>query len=41
MRVVGVAVFEGVLEGFGGEQAAVFAKGAKQDTVEQFLGATL
>ena len=38
-RVVGVAVLEGALEGFGGEQAAVFAKGAEQDAVQQLLGA--
>jgi hypothetical protein len=39
VRVVGVTVLEGALEGFSGEQAAIFAKGAKQDPVEQFLGA--
>jgi TctA family transporter len=39
VRVVGVAVLEGVLEGFGGQQAAVLAKGAEQDAVQQFLGA--
>ncbi len=39
VRVVGVAVLEGALEGFGGQQAAVFAKGAEQDTVQELLGA--
>ena len=39
VRVVGVAVFEGVLEGFGGQQAAVFAEGAEEDPVQQLLGA--
>src|SRR5208282_3018576 len=38
-RVVGVAVLEGSLEGFGGQQAPAFAKGAKQDPVQQLLGA--
>jgi len=37
--VVGVALLEGVLEGFGGQQAAVLAKGAEQDAVQQLLGA--
>ena len=39
VRVVGVAVLKGVLERFGGQQAAVFAKGAEQDPVQQLLGA--
>ena len=39
LRVVRVAVLEGVLEGFGGQQAAVFAEGAEQDAVQQLLGA--
>jgi hypothetical protein len=37
VRVVGVAMLEGMLEGFGGEQAEVFAKGAEQDPVQQLL----
>jgi hypothetical protein len=37
--IVGVAVLESVLERFGGEQAAVFAEGAKENAVEEFLGA--
>jgi len=32
-------VLEGALVGFGGQQAAVFAKGAEQNAVEQLLGA--
>jgi hypothetical protein len=28
-----------MLESFGGQQAAVFTKGAEQDAVQQFLGA--
>jgi len=32
-------VLEGALEGFGRQQAAVFAKGAEQDAVEQLLSA--
>jgi hypothetical protein len=36
-RVIGVAVLEGVFEGFGGQQAAVFAEGAEQDAVQQLL----
>ena len=39
LRIVGVALLEGVLERFGGEQAAVFAEGAEQDAVQQLLGA--
>jgi len=39
VRVVGVAVLEGVLEGFGGQQPTVLAKGAEQDPVQQLLGA--
>ena len=39
VRVVGVAVLEGVLEGFGGQETAVFAEGAEQDPVQQLLGA--
>ena len=39
LRVVGVAMLEGVLEGLGGQQAAVLAKGAEQDAVQQLLGA--
>jgi hypothetical protein len=38
-RVVRVVVLEGSLEGLGGQQAAVFAKGADQDAVQQLLGA--
>ena len=38
-RVVRVAVLEGVFQGFGGEQTAVFAEGAKQNAVQQFLDA--
>jgi len=37
--IVRVAVLEGALEGFGGQQAAVFAKGAEQNPVQQFLNA--
>ena len=37
--IVRVVVLEGVLEGFGGEQAAVFAEGAEQHAVEQRLNA--
>ncbi len=37
--IVRVAVFEGVLEGFGGQQTAVFAKGAEQHAVQQLLNA--
>ena len=37
--IVRVAVLEGVLEGFGGQQAAVFAKGAEQNAVQQLLNA--
>ena len=32
-------MLEGVLEGFGGQQAAVFAKGAEQHAVQQLLNA--
>ena len=39
LRIVRVAVLEGALEGLGGQQAAVFAKGAEQNAVEQLLGA--
>jgi hypothetical protein len=39
VRVVGVPVLEGMLEGFSGQQAAVFAKGAEQNPVQQLLGA--
>ena len=39
-RVVGVAVLVGLADGFGGQQAAVFAEGAEQHPVEQLLGAT-
>src|ERR1022692_1554454 len=37
--VVRVAVLEGVLEGFGGQQTAVFAEGAEQNAVQQLLNA--
>jgi hypothetical protein len=37
--IVRVAVLEGPLEGFGGQQAAAFAKGAEQDAVQELLGA--
>jgi hypothetical protein len=37
VRVVWVAVLEGVFEGFGGQQAVVFAKGAEQNAVQQLL----
>jgi hypothetical protein len=37
--IVGVAVLEGVLERFGGQQTAVLAKGAEQDAVQQLLNA--
>ena len=33
-------VLESVLEGFGGEQAAVFTERAEQHAVEQLLNAT-
>ncbi len=39
VRVAGVAVLEGVLEGFGRQQAAAFAKGAEQNPVQELLGA--
>jgi hypothetical protein len=39
VRVVRVAVLEGALEGFGRQQAAVFAERAEQDPVQQFFGA--
>jgi hypothetical protein len=39
VRVVGVAVLEGMLQRLGGEQAAAFAKGAEEDPVQQLLGA--
>ena len=35
LRIVRIAVLEGALEGFGGQQAAVFAKGAKQRSRNQ------
>ena len=37
--IVRIAVLEGVLEGFGGQQAAVFAEGAEQNPVQQLLNA--
>src|ERR1019366_330496 len=37
--IVRVAVLEGVLEGFGGQQAAVLAKRTEQNTVQQLLNA--
>ena len=39
VRVVRIAVLEGVLEGFSGQQATVFAEGAEQDPVQQLLDA--
>src|ERR1039457_5537383 len=39
LRVVGIAVLEGVLEGFGGQQAAVLAKGTEQHPIQQLLNA--
>jgi uncharacterized protein YjeT (DUF2065 family) len=39
LRIIGFAVLEGVLEGLGGQQAAVFAKGAEQNAVQQLLNA--
>jgi hypothetical protein len=39
VRVVGVAALEGAPEGFGGQQCAIFAKGAEQDAVQQLLNA--
>jgi hypothetical protein len=37
--IVRVAVLEGVLEGFGRQQPAAFAKGAEQHAVQQLLNA--
>src|ERR1035441_3247317 len=37
--IVWIAVLEGVLEGLGGQQAAVFAKRTKQNAVQQLLNA--
>lgn len=38
-RIVGIVMGKRALEGIGGQQAAVFAKGAEQDAVQQLLGA--
>ena len=39
LRLVRVALLECVLQGFSGQQAAVFAEGAEQDPVQRLLGA--
>jgi len=39
VRVVGIAMLESTLEGFGGEQAAAFGERAEQDPVQQLLSA--